>query len=118
MKPSGIHHVAICVSDAASGLAFYRDVMGFTERTDRPDFGFPGHWLEAGGQQLHLMEMDAAAQPMNHFAIRVDDLGEAVADLRAHGVTVNTVDHMPGAGYQAFLNDPFGNSIELNQPDH
>ncbi|MDQ1511822.1 MAG: hypothetical protein QOG50_3666, partial [Actinomycetota bacterium] len=24
----------------------------------------------------------------------------------------------PGAGHQAFLHDPFGNFIELNQPDN
>jgi catechol 2,3-dioxygenase-like lactoylglutathione lyase family enzyme len=117
VKPAGIHHVAICVPDAAAALTFYRDVLGMTERTDRPDFGFPGHWLDAGGQQLHLMEMNAAPAPSNHFAIRVDDLGAAVEDLRARGVEVHPVDHVPGAGRQAFLNDPFGNTIELNQPD-
>ena len=26
-------------------------------------------------------------------------------------------DHIAGAGHQAFLHDPFGNFLELNQPD-
>ena len=53
----------------------------------------------------------------NHFAIRVDDVAAAVEDLQAQGVEVHPVPHMEGAGRQAFLHDPFGNFIELNQPD-
>jgi catechol 2,3-dioxygenase-like lactoylglutathione lyase family enzyme len=117
MKPSGIHHVAICVQDADESVTFYRDVLGLAV-LPRPDFGFGGHWLDAGGQQVHLMQSDEPRPRSNHFAIRVDDLGAAVADIREHGVEVNTIDHMAGAGYQAFLQDPSGNVIELNQPDH
>jgi catechol 2,3-dioxygenase-like lactoylglutathione lyase family enzyme len=53
----------------------------------------------------------------HHFAIRVDSVDEAVADLQAQGVEVHAVPHMVGAGKQAFLHDPSGNFIELNQPD-
>ena len=116
MKPSGIHHVAICVRDAAEAVTFYTDVLGLTV-LDRPDFGFGGYWLDAGGQQVHLMESESSHSGGDHFAIRVDDLEEAVAHIRASGVTVNTIEHMKGAGHQAFLHDPSGNFIELNQPD-
>ena len=43
---------------------------------------------------------------------------KAVADLKNQDVKVFTSDYIPGAGHQAFLHDPFGNFIELNQPDH
>jgi catechol 2,3-dioxygenase-like lactoylglutathione lyase family enzyme len=115
MKPAGIHHVSICVADADAGLAFYRDVLGLTQ-LPRPDLG-PGHWLDAGGQQVHLMQSDEARPRSDHFAIRVDDLEEAVADLKGRDVKVFTSDYIPGAGHQAFLHDPFGNFIELNQPE-
>jgi catechol 2,3-dioxygenase-like lactoylglutathione lyase family enzyme len=115
VKPSGVHHVAICVRDADVALEFYRDVLGMTQ-LPRPDFG-PGFWLDAGGQQVHLMEAEGDPPVANHFAIRVDDLASAVADLRAKGVEVHPIDHVPGAGHQAFLHDPSGNFIELNQPD-
>ncbi len=82
----------------------------------RPDFG-PGYWLDAGGQQVHLMEMAGDPPPANHFAIRVDDVAAAVADLQAQGVKVDAIPHIEGAGHQAFLHDPFGNFVELNQPD-
>ena len=116
MKPSGIHHVSICVRDADEAVAFYTEVLGLTV-LPRPDFGFGGHWLDAGGQQVHLMESDEPRPKGDHFAIRVDDLESSVVDIRELGVQVHTIDHMAGAGHQAFLHDPSGNFIELNQPD-
>jgi catechol 2,3-dioxygenase-like lactoylglutathione lyase family enzyme len=115
MKPAGVHHVAICVADAQKGLLFYRDVLGMTQ-LPRPDMG-PGYWLDAGGQQVHLMQSDAPPPSANHFAIRVDDIDEAVADLQANGIEVHQLPLVPGSGHQAFLHDPFGNMIELNQPE-
>jgi len=40
-----------------------------------------------------------------------------VADIEARGVAVNRSTYVPNAGRQAFLTDPSGNGIELNQPD-
>jgi catechol 2,3-dioxygenase-like lactoylglutathione lyase family enzyme len=117
MRPSGIHHVAICVDDADKAKAFYCDVLGFTAITNRPvEFG-PGHWLDAGGQQVHLMQIDDAITNPGHFALRVDDLDAAVTEISAAGVRIDKIAHTPGAGQQAFLRDPAGNTIELNQPD-
>jgi catechol 2,3-dioxygenase-like lactoylglutathione lyase family enzyme len=115
MKPAGVHHVAICVADAHKGLAFYRDVLGMTQ-LPRPDLG-PGYWLDAGGQQVHLMESDTQPLGANHFAIRVDDIDAAISDLQEQGVEVQRIPFIPGAGHQAFLHDPFGNLLELNQPE-
>ena len=115
MKPAGIHHVSICVTDAEAALEFYRDVLGMTQ-LPRPALG-PGYWLDSGGQQLHLMQSDEAPPRANHFAIWVEDIDDAVEDLRGQGVEVHPIPHIEGAGRQAFLHDPFGNFIELNQPD-
>jgi glyoxylase I family protein len=116
VKPAGIHHVSVCVRDVDEAVAFYRDSLGCTV-LPRPDFGFGGAWLDAGGQQVHLMQDAEPLTGSHHFAIRVTDLDEAVADLRARGVKVDTVPHTAGAGKQAFLRDPSGNFIELNQPE-
>jgi catechol 2,3-dioxygenase-like lactoylglutathione lyase family enzyme len=115
MRPAGVHHVSICVSDADEALVFYRDVLGCSP-LPRPDLG-PGHWLDAGGQQVHLMQSDEPPPRSNHFAFRVDDLDAVVDELRSKGVDVHPVPHVAGAGRQAFLHDPFGNFLELNQPD-
>ncbi len=90
MKPAGIHHVAICVRDADEASTFYTEVLGLTRAGDRPDFGFGGYWLDAGGQQVHLMQSESSRSGGDHFAIRVDDLESAVADIRATGVTGST----------------------------
>ena len=55
MDPLDVHHVSVCVTDIAAARAFYVDVLGFRERTDRPDFGFPGAWFDVGGRQVHLL---------------------------------------------------------------
>ena len=58
VRPAGIHHVSICVADAEAAVrGRLRDEAGLTQ-LERPDFGFGGHWLDAGGQQVHLMERD------------------------------------------------------------
>lgn len=117
MTIRGVHHVALDVDDLEAALAFYVDGLGF-ELLPRPDFGFPGAWLGMGAHQLHLMEVTAPLAPFGgrHFALAVDDRDATVAELRDRGVHVDPVDGVPGAGRQAFLTDPAGNLIELNEP--
>lgn len=117
MTPLGIHHVSINVTDTASAVEFYTSVLGLTERDDRPDFSFPGAWLDLAGQQVHLLEIDMPDDRGQHFAVGVADLDAAVAEIRGQGVTVS--DPKPvGSGRQSFLHDPSGNLVELNQPAH
>ena len=115
MRPAGLHHVSINVSDVAAARDFYTRVLGLTERADRPDFSFDGAWLDAGSQQIHLIEAQVPPSLGQHFALAVTDLDAAVAELRALGVAVT--DPAPvGAGRQAFVTDPAGNRIELAEP--
>ncbi|MDQ6698123.1 MAG: VOC family protein [Actinomycetota bacterium] len=107
--------MAINVDDVDRALAFYVDVLGLVARTDRPDFGFGGAWLNAGQQQVHLEQARPPSDQGQHFALLVDDLGATITELRAGGVTVS--DAFPaGSARQAFLNDPAGNTIELHEP--
>jgi len=96
-------------------LRFYVDVLGLTPRTDRPDFGIGGAWLDAGGQQVHLIEGETPPAMGQHFAIAVDDLDAVVAELRGKGLEVSDPFGI-GPGRQAFTQDPAGNVVELNQP--
>jgi catechol 2,3-dioxygenase-like lactoylglutathione lyase family enzyme len=115
MKPLGVHHVSINVVDVDAAVAFYTDVLGFTRRDDRPDFGFPGAWLDAGDQQLHLIGGDVPPSVGQHFAVRVADIDETIAELRNRGAQVS--DPSPvGTGRQAFIADPSGNLVEIHQP--
>jgi glyoxylase I family protein len=107
--------VSINTPAVDEAVRFYVDVLGLAQRDDRPDFGFDGAWLDAGGQQVHLIQADAPSDKGQHFALLVGDLHEAVGELRARGIKVS--DPSPiGTSLQAFLTDPAGNLVELHQP--
>ncbi|MEE2663287.1 MAG: VOC family protein [Myxococcota bacterium] len=113
---SGVHHVSLNVDDVAACLDFYVEVLGL-DVLPRPDFGFPGAWLQAGAQQIHLIQAPDHNPPKGqHFAFLVADLDAVRSELREAGVDVSNVIEIPGVGRQAFLHDPAGNMIELNQP--
>ena len=106
--------MSINVTDVDAAIEFYTKTLGLAMRTDRPDFGFGGAWLDAGGQQVHLIEGETPPGKGQHFAVQVADLNAVVAELRDAGVKVS--DPRPvGTSRQSFLNDPSGNQIELHQ---
>ena len=116
MKPLAVHHVSINVADPAAATDFYVDVLGLTRRTDRPDIGIGGAWLDAGGQQVHLIEGTVPSGHGEHFALLVEDVHSVVDELRGRGLRVS--DPSPiGTSLQSFLHDPDGNLIELHQAD-
>ena len=114
MIGNGVHHVSINVDDVEACRVFYVDVLGFGE-IDRPDLGIGGAWLQMGAQELHLIELPLVDGSGPHFALAVDDLAEARAEVVAKGVEVSEIGTIEGVCLQAFLHDPAGNQIELNQ---
>lgn len=115
MRVLGVHHVSINVADVAAAAAFYVERLGLSRRTDRPDFGFGGAWLDVGAGQVHLIEAPPPADRGQHFALQVADLDATIEELRAAGVDVSDASPV-GTGRQAFLHDPSDNLVELHQP--
>lgn len=117
MQILGVHHVAIQVADVAAAREFYGEVMGLTE-IGRPAFPVDGVWFRLGDQALHIVAQDDHVAPdRQHFAVEVHDLDAAVSAIEATGIPVRKIGlTYEGAGYQAFVRDPSGNLIELNQP--
>ena len=114
MRVLAVHHVSINVDDVEAALGFYTEVLGLDARGDRPDFPFAGAWLDAGGQQVHLIEGTPPSAVGQHFALQVEDLAATVSELRGRGIDVS--DPRPvGTSQQAFLSDPAGNMVELHQ---
>ena len=115
---AALHHVALCVHDLDRARAFYVDVLGL-EPVHRPPLPQPGAWLTVGGhpdQMVHLMVTgEDPAETFQHFALTCHDLGAAAEALAAHGYELSSPDIVEGYGRQAFVHDPEGNLVELNQ---
>jgi catechol 2,3-dioxygenase-like lactoylglutathione lyase family enzyme len=118
VKPNGVDHVALNVPDVPAAVEFYTNVLGLTQNFDRPDFGFAGAWLDAGAQQVHLIELPAPPNMGQHFALLYDDIYVVVDYLRGLGLEVTDPVINGAKRHQAFVSDPWGNGIELHQlPD-
>lgn len=102
--------------DVDEAVAFY-GLLGMTRRDDRPGLRRAGVWLDAGPQQIHIIEAQAPADLGQHFALEFDDLDGVVASLRERGITVGDPVAL-GAGLprQAVVHDPAGNRVELREP--
>jgi glyoxylase I family protein len=112
---SGVHHVSLMVDDVPAARSFYVDVLGQRERAARPAVAVGGAGLDAGGQQVHLVEGPVPDDRGQHVALHVADLDGAVAELRDRGIKVS--DPSPvGTSRQSFLRDPCGNRVELHEP--
>ncbi len=117
VAPVGVDHIAINVPDVPGAIAFYTETIGLVQNHTRPDFGFPGAWLDtASGQQVHLIEAEVPKNVGQHFALAFDDLEATVTELRARGLRVSDPIPVGKTGrQQAFTTDPYGNGIELHQ---
>ncbi len=115
VTPTGLDHVAINVPDVPAAIDFYTNVLGMTLNGERPDFGFAGAWLDAGGQQVHLIELPVPPSMGQHFALLYEDLEAVVDELRTQGFEVTDPKPSGPNRHQAFVNDPWGNAIELHQ---
>jgi catechol 2,3-dioxygenase-like lactoylglutathione lyase family enzyme len=116
MTLRGLHHVQVNVTDVEGAVAFYT-ALGMRRRTDRPDFGIDGAWLDAGDQQLHIIAAGTPSDLGQHFALEVDDLDAVILALRARGIAVGEPGALgPGLPRQTGLLDPAGNRVELREP--
>ena len=111
----GIHHVSINVKDVDAALGFYVDLLGM-ELLDRPNLGFPGAWMRAGGQEVHLLGVDSPPPPKEqHFAFKVADVDQVKAALKAAAHPCSGPSEIVGVCRQIFTHDPSGNLVEFNQ---
>jgi catechol 2,3-dioxygenase-like lactoylglutathione lyase family enzyme len=112
----GLDHVQLAMPPGgeAAAEAFYSGLLGLT-RIPKPASlaGRGGCWFVSGPVALHLgVERDFRPARKAHPALLVRDLAGLAAVAEASGTTVRpNPDLPPGAG--CYLDDPFGNRIEL-----
>ena len=106
--------MAVTVTDTDEALRFYVGVLGLRQRTDRPDFGIGGAWLDVGGQQLHLIQGTPPESKGQHVALWFADLDAVVGELRDKGFEVRDPS-VVGSDRATFVTDPSGNAVELHE---
>ena len=101
----------------AEARAFYADLLGIPETPKPANLAKRGGcWFEGGSIKVHLgVEADFRPARKAHPAFIVDDLASLITRLAAAGHPARQDE--PLAGYtRVFIDDPFGNRIELLQP--
>lgn len=118
MHVGALHHVTLLVTNTKTALEFYCGVIGLACNTDRPELGFPGAWLDIGGQQIHLIESgktnrlaDPTLSPSrdHHLALTVDSLDALKQTLGKAGVSYTESQRRRAL----FCRDPDGNGLEF-----
>ena len=114
-----IDHVqlAMPVGREADAIAFYEDLLGIPNVPKPAALAVRGGcWFEDGELRIHLgVEADFRPAKKAHPALRVVGLPELVQRLRSHGLVVRDDEMLPGHE-RVYVDDPFGNRIELLEP--
>ena len=114
-----MNHFTITAEDRDKTLAFYCGLLGLQEGY-RPDLGFPGAWLYAGGEQavLHIFwdrPMPALRTGViDHMAFSARGLREVKARLDAVELRYDLRRQAQSGIWQLFCLDPNGAKVELD----
>ena len=122
---AGIGHVAIRVKDVERTLAFYVEKLGFKEmfRLEREEKLWivylritDTQFLEVFPDAIGDRAPEREANGLNHVCLEVTDIDDAIAELVRAGVALAREKQLGADGnFQAWIEDPDGNRIELMQ---
>lgn len=112
----GLDHVQLAMPAGGEGLArrFYGDILGMAERPKPAHLAARGGcWFERGGLRLHL-GVEAPFHPAHkaHPAILVRGLAALRRRLESAGYVLAEDEPLEGFD-RCYVEDPFGNRIEL-----
>jgi catechol 2,3-dioxygenase-like lactoylglutathione lyase family enzyme len=119
MPITGIAHVQVSITAGGEDHArfFYGSILGMGE-VPKPDSlsDRGGVWFACGEQQLHCGVEDVVRKSRRHVALITDDLEGLRAALAGAAFPAIVDRRVPG--YRRFYtSDPFGNRLELMQPE-
>jgi catechol 2,3-dioxygenase-like lactoylglutathione lyase family enzyme len=134
IKVVELHHHGIRIGTAPeeveSARQFYTDVLGLQVDPGRPNIpSIPGFWMYVGQgeqtSQIHLMgargmspmaRSEKEDPTLPHVALAVENIQEAREELERRGIWHWRIQGLVGNNSdQVFVQDPFGNVIELHQ---
>ena len=119
MNITRIHHVQLAMPAGGEDLAraFYNGALGIPEIPKPPQLARRGGcWFELGELKIHLgVEAEFRPARKAHPALLVADLHALVEKLKSSGYSLR--EDEPLEGYvRIYVDDPFGNRIELMEP--
>jgi len=119
MRIIRVEHVQLAMPAGGEALAreFYHGALGIAETPKPPHLAKRGGcWFESGDLKIHLgVEAEFRPARKAHPALLVADLPALQERLRSRGYS--TREDEPLEGYQRiYVDDPFGNRIELMEP--
>ena len=111
-----LDHVQLAMPSGreAEAESFYSGILGL-ERIAKPSAlaGRGGCWFRKGAVQIHLgVEADFRPARKAHPALVVVGFDSLCAKLTTSGLSVRPDDGVPGVR-RCFVEDPFGNRLEL-----
>jgi catechol 2,3-dioxygenase-like lactoylglutathione lyase family enzyme len=112
MQVEQVDFVSVPTRDPARAVAWYRDVLGLpvSEHTDGE--------VEAANVTFSFWNPEADGETFQPnsagIALRVQNVAEAVEEVRAHGAEVIGV-HDSGVCHMGFVKDPNGNVLILHR---
>ena len=113
MRVDGVDFISIPTRDSRRAIAWYRDVLGV------PESPATVGELETPNVTLSFWEPEREELPFvaNHagFALRVDDVAAARAELEAKGVEFIAETWDSGVCHFAAFRDPDGNTLILHR---
>ena len=114
----GFHHAQLAMppGEEPRAEASYSGLLGLTRVEKPPELaGRGGCWFRGDSVELHLgVEEDFRPARKAHPALLTDDLDGLEARLRGAGIEI--ADDVQLEGHRRFyVNDPFGNRLELIQ---
>lgn len=115
----GIDHVQLAMPAGREHVAreFYEGLLGIPEVPKPPALANRGGaWFESGPVKIHVgVESEFRAAKKAHPALLVRDLRELVQRLCDAGVKVIRDESLTGYN-RVYVDDPFGNRVELLEP--
>lgn len=114
MKPLGFDHIHFTVRDLDEAVGFYGK-LGFALVGRMEHGGESAQMASPGGLTIDLHLARATENPgYNHFAVSVEDLDSAVAELEGHGIRVDGPVEVRVTGRRmATVRDPSGFLVQL-----
>jgi len=132
MPITELNHYLLVAKNLERTKKFYQKVLGLQLASERPEFGFPGYWLKAGGNIcVHLASQapnrirdqfllkkhpqgTRGSGSVDHIAFLAKKPEEVRKRIQKHRIEMHYRSFPESKLFQIFLKDPDDVTIELN----